>query len=244
MGAESEEPRRHDLHRPARPLRHYSGRHRGALARRSPPNGMLRGPRMGHPGGRQGHRAAIEKSQDGNRRHRGRRPEGDHTPRSRSSPVHDRRGFGRRRRPAHEIPLPRPAPPAVAAQHDPAAQDGAGNPPLPRRGRLPRDRNPLSGQLDARRRPRLRRPQPHEPQPVLCPAPVAADPQTAADGRRLRQVFPDRALLPRRRPARRPPARVHTDRLRDVVRRAGRRAGNFRALGQAHVQGGNGHRTG
>ena len=45
--------------------------------------------------------------------------------------------------------------------------------------------------------------------------PVAADPQTAADGRRLRQVFPDRALLPRRRPARRPPARVHTDRLRE-----------------------------
>ena len=56
-------------------------------------------------------------------------------------------------------------------------------------------------------------------------------------------LFPDRALLPRRRPARRPPARVHTDRLRDVVRRAGRRAGDFRALGQAHVQGGNGHRT-
>ena len=34
---------------------------------------------------------------------------------------------------------------------------------------------------------------------------------------RLRQIFPDRALLPRRRPARRPPAGVHPDRSGDVV---------------------------
>ena len=33
----------------------------------------------------------------------------------------------------------------------------------------------------------------------------------------LRQVLPDRALLPRRGPARRPPARVHAGRHRDVV---------------------------
>ena len=89
------------------------------------------------------------------------------------------RRLGRRRRPAYEIPLPRPAPSSPAAQHDPAAQDGAGNPPLPRRGRLPRDRNPLSGQLDARRRPRLRRPQPHEPQPVLRPAPSRRRPSNS-----------------------------------------------------------------
>ena len=37
---------------------------------------------------------------------------------------------------------------------------------------------------------------------------------------RLRPLLPDRALLPRRGPARRPPARVHADRPRDVVRRA------------------------
>ena len=37
----------------------------------------------------------------------------------------------------------------------------------------------------------------------------------------LREVFPDRALLPRRRPARRPPAGVHADRSRDVVPAAG-----------------------
>ena len=35
----------------------------------------------------------------------------------------------------------------------------------------------------------------------------------------LRALLPDRALLPRRGPARRPPAGVHADRHRDVVRR-------------------------
>ena len=49
-------------------------------------------------------------------------------------------------------------------------------------------------------------PKPHEPQPILRPAPVAPDPQAAADGRRLRQILPDRALFPRRRPSGRPPA--------------------------------------
>ena len=39
---------------------------------------------------------------------------------------------------------------------------------------------------------------------------------------RLRALLPDRALLPRRGPARRPPARVHPARHRDVVRRRSR----------------------
>ena len=102
---------------------------------------------------------------------------------------------------------------------------------------------PLPGQFHARRRPRLRRAEPHEPQPILRPAPVAPDPQAAADGRRLRQILPDRALFPRRRPSGRPPARIHADRLRNVVRRAGGRARNLRALGQAHVPRSDGHRT-
>ena len=37
-------------------------------------------------------------------------------------------------------------------------------------------------------------------------------------------LLPDRALLPRRGPARRPPARVHADRRRDVVRAPGHRS--------------------
>ena len=81
-----------------------------------------------------------------------------------------------------------------------------------------------------RGRARLRGPEPHVPEPVLRPAAVAPDPEAAADGRRIRQVFPDRALLPRRGPARRPPAGIHPDRLRDVVRRAGGRTRNLRAL--------------
>ncbi len=50
---------------------------------------------------------------------------------------------------------------------------------------------------------------------VLCPAAVAAAVQADPHDLGLRQVFPDRALLPRRGPARRPPAGVHPDRSRD-----------------------------
>ena len=42
------------------------------------------------------------------------------------------------------------------------------------------------------------------------------------------QLLPDRALLPRRGPARRPPAGVHAARPRDELRRAGGRAGAHR----------------
>jgi aspartyl-tRNA synthetase len=41
--------------------------------------------------------------------------------------------------------------------------------------------------------------------------------QAAADGGRLRPLLPDHQVLPRRGPARRPPARVHADRHRDLV---------------------------
>ena len=243
MGAESEEPRRHDLHRLEGPLRHHPDRRRGTLPRRGARNGLPRGPRMGHPGRRQSRQAAVEKPQNADGRHRSHGREGGHPARSRSAPLHHRGGLGRRRRPAHEVPLPRPAASAPATQHDPAPQDGPGDPPLPLQRGIPRDRNPLPGGFDARRSARLRRAEPHVAQPVLRPAPIAADAQAAADGRRLRQVFPDRALLPRRGPARRPPARVHADRLRNVVRRAGGRARNLRALGQAHVQTRHGNRA-
>ena len=53
---------------------------------------------------------------------------------------------------------------------------------------------------------------------VLRAAAVAADLQADPDDRRHRSVLPDRALLPRRGSARRPAARVHADRRRDVVR--------------------------
>ena len=57
---------------------------------------------------------------------------------------------------------------------------------------------------------------------LLRAAPVAAAAQAAADGRRAGALLPDRALLPRRGPARRPPARVHPARHRGLLRRGGR----------------------
>ena len=69
---------------------------------------------------------------------------------------------------------------------------------------------------------------------VLRAAAVAAALQAAADGRRLRALLPDRALLPRRGPARRPPARVHPARPRDGLRRGG---GRPRRHGGGHGRG-------
>ncbi len=63
----------------------------------------------------------------------------------------------------------------------------------------------------------------HAARQLLRAAAVAAALQAAPDDRRLRALLPDRALLPRRGPARRPPARVHPARPRDVVRQRGRR---------------------
>ena len=56
--------------------------------------------------------------------------------------------------------------------------------------------------------------------PLLRAAAVAAAVQADPHGRRRRPLLPVRALLPRRGPARRPPARAHADRHRDVVPRA------------------------
>jgi hypothetical protein len=57
---------------------------------------------------------------------------------------------------------------------------------------------------------------------VLRAAAVAPAVQAVADGGGLRPLLPDHQVLPRRRPARRPPARVHADRYRDLVPDRGR----------------------
>ena len=62
--------------------------------------------------------------------------------------------------------------------------------------------------VEPRRRARLSRAEPGPSGQVLRAAAGAADVQAAADGRRLRPLFPDRALLPRRGRARRPLARA------------------------------------
>jgi aspartyl-tRNA synthetase len=72
---------------------------------------------------------------------------------------------------------------------------------------------PMLDQEHARRRARLPGAQPRARRHVLRAAAVAAAVQAAADGGRLRPLLPDHQVLPRRGPARRPPARVHADRL-------------------------------
>ncbi len=88
---------------------------------------------------------------------------------------------------------------------------------LPRRAGLLRDRDADARQVDAGGRARLPRALARPPRQLLRAAAVAAAVQAAADDLGPRQVLPDRPLLPRRGPARRPPARVHPGRHRDVV---------------------------
>ena len=78
-----------------------------------------------------------------------------------------------------------------------------------------RDAGPL--QVHARGRARVPRALAHPRRPVLRAAAVAAALQAAADDRGLRPLLPDREVLPRRGPARRPPAGVHADRHRDLL---------------------------
>ena len=64
-------------------------------------------------------------------------------------------------------------------------------------------------QSHARRRTRLPRAVTRLSRPILCPAPVASTAKTIIDGCWHGSLFPNRALFPRRRSTRRPPARIH-----------------------------------
>ena len=68
-------------------------------------------------------------------------------------------------------------------------------------------------------------------------AAVAANVQADPDDLGIRQVFPDCALLPRRRLARRPPAGVYPDRSGDVLSAARARVGSGRRFPDGCVQG-------
>ena len=124
-----------------------------------------------------------------------------------------------RRHPA-EVPLPRPAPREAAPEHhdarrdrrfDAQAHEGAGLLRIP-------DADPDG--VVAGRRARLPGAVAHPSGQVLRAAAGAAAVQAAADDVGLRPLLPDRAVLPRRGPARRPPARrVLPARPRDELRR-------------------------
>ena len=99
--------------------------------------------------------------------------------------------------------------PGDAAHDAHPHQAGAGAAPLARRARFPGHRDADPDQGHARRRARLPGAGAHASGRVLRAAAVAAAVQADPDDGRLRPLLPDRALLPRRGPARRPPARVH-----------------------------------
>ncbi len=129
---------------------------------------------------------------------------------------HRRRHQHRRRDPA-QVPLSRPATRPHSEIADPSPQARPRHPDVPRRAGLPGNRDPDPHRLHPRGRARLSRSLARPPRLVLRAAPVASDVQAALHGGRPRPVLPDRPLLPRRRPARRPPAGVHPGRHRDVL---------------------------
>ena len=79
--------------------------------------------------------------------------------------------------------------------------------------------------------------------PVVRAAAVAPALQADPDDVRLREVLPDRSLLPRRGPAGRPPVRVHADRPRDVVPDGRGRLRHGRGLPRGGLRGGRDRRA-
>ena len=142
----------HDVRRPPRPLRHHPGgvqqlRQRRALRGRQPPRPRVRGQDNGH-----GARARGQEPQHPHRRHRADRRETRSAQPLRNPPLHNRGGDRRRRRPANEVPLPRPAPPQRAPQPRAAPPHDHGGAPLSRLQGVPRDRDPDARRLHPRGR--------------------------------------------------------------------------------------------
>ena len=229
-----------DLPRPARPARDHPGRHRQGRRARCPRDGQPDPPRVRRHG-RGDRRAAAARHREHEAADRRHRAPGDR----RRDPVrgedpavlHQRARRDRRREPAPQVPLPRHPPRADAAAPDAAQPDGPGHPRGPPRQRLRRGRDADADQEHARGRPRLHRAVAAPAGDRLRPAAEPAAAQAAADGRRHRPLHPDRPLLPRRGPARRPPARVHPARPRDELRRRGGRDGLRRGDGDRGLAG-------
>ena len=135
-----------------------------------------------------------------------------------------------------------PAPPADAEEPDAAPPRRDGRAQVPGRPRLRRHRDADPLQVHAGRRARVPRAVAHQPRPFLRAAAVAAIVQADADDVGVRPLLPDREMLPRRGPARRPAARIHADRHRDVVHGRGRDLRADGIAGPRDVEGGAGRR--
>ncbi len=150
-------------------------------------------------------------------------------------PARRRESVGDR---APHAPRDRPAPARDAEQPEAPLSRRDGRAALPRRPRLHRHRDAVPLQVHARGRARVPRAVAHPPRPVLRAPAIAAALQADADDRGVRPLLPDREVLPRRGPARGPPARVHADRHRDVVPHRARDPGDDGGPRALDVEGG------
>src|SRR6185295_8168752 len=199
VGGDAPGPRRGGLRRPARPGGHLPGRGPAGGVEGRPRGGRprprrvrARGDRGGGPSLR-GHR----QPEDPDRGRGGAGPRDPRALRGAHAAVPDRgRADDVRGHPA-QVPLPRSAPAAHAAQHRAAPPRHDGRAHLPRRAGLLRDRDAVPHQVHAGGSARLPRPVAHPPRQLLRAAPVAPDLQADPDGRGSRQVLPDRPLVPR-----------------------------------------------
>ncbi len=223
LGAPCARPRRRPVPRPARPLRYHPGDRRRRLA------GLCRARdgagRMGDPhrGPGEGARRVAGEPQARDRRDRGLCHRHECAGRGgRAAAAGVRRDRLSRGDAAH-LPLPRPAAREAAPEHDAALERGAvlAQPDVGRGFQRVPDAD--HHRFLARGRARLSRAVAAPSGQVLCPAAGAAAVQAADHGGGLRPLLPDRALLPRRGPARRPLAhRLLPARHRDELRGAGR----------------------
>ncbi len=140
---------------------------------------------MGDTGDRHRCRAHQQERPHPHGRHRDHSQRAEGAQPQRGTPLHHRGRHRRRRRPAHEVSLPRPAPLMRTLQSRVAPSHGVRDTPLSRLKGLPRSGDPRAHQVDPRGRTRLRSALAHEPRTVLRTAPVAPDIQTVADGKRI-----------------------------------------------------------
>ena len=134
------------------------------------------------------------------------------------------------------ISLPGFAPPGNGPQPPPAQQSRLRHAPVHGRAGLSRSRDAHSFQIHPRRRARISRAQPPRAGHFLRPAAIAAAIQTNAHGRRRGKLLPNRPLLPRRRPARRPPTGIHPARPGNELHRARGHLRADRRTAPAHLE--------